>query len=386
MNNEVNRALVAKKRNLIFTLTAVLAITFASCNKSTDSINQEARWFVSARGDYACDLLSDSVDVFQLFPENYLDTDPDDYLEPLCSHSTEQCVVYSGINPIARDLADYYNALIMFSNCISDSETAERFGEDDPSVYSTIADHIALLDVTIIKNDTLRQLMKQIRTSIASYVRHMPKNNYDRVEQATENLISYLYDLGSPITENSRDAYMTYYERQQTFTNFDSIVALRGKSNKTYQQELLTKIHLARTPEERHIYAIEFAHSDSANAHFLIGAAVLNREFVDTRQYSPYLSEMWRTWRASVSTLMGASSWSYIPNLHYNIKRRQIAEIIINQIEEHPDDILAQGVLIDLAGMDNISRYGSLFGNAAILEQMAMFPEWKWRKKVVNNQ
>ena len=148
----------------------------------------------------------------------------------------------------------------------------------------------------------------------------------------------------------------------------------------------MTKIHLARTPEERHIYAIEFAHSDSANARFLIGAAVLDREFVDTRQYSPYLSEMWRTWRASVSTLMGASSWSYIPNLHYNIKRRQIAEIIIKHIEENPDDVLAQGVLIDLTGMDNISRHGSLFGNAALLEQMAMFPEWKWRKKVVNNQ
>ena len=374
------------KRNLIFALAAVLTIMLASCNKSTESINKDARWFVSARGDYTCNLLSDSVDVFQLFPEKYFDTDPDDYLEPLCSHSEEQCIIYNGTNPSIQDLADYYNALILYSNGISDSETAERFGEDDPSVYSTMADSIALLDVTIIKNDTLRQLMKQARTSIESYVRHMPKNNYDRVEQATENLISYLYDLGSPITENSRDAYMTYYERQQAFTNFDSIVALRGKSNKTYQQELLTKIHLARTPEERHIYAIEFAHSDSANAHFLIGAAVLDREFVDTRQYSPYLSEMWRTWRASVSTLMGASSWSYIPNLHYNIKRRQIAEIIIKHIEENPDDVLAQGVLIDLAGMDNISRHGSLFGNAALLEQMAMFPEWKWRKKVVNNQ
>lgn len=367
---------------ITFALTAVLAITFASCNKSTDSTNQEARWFVSARGDYACDLLSDSVDVFQLFPEKYFDTDPDDYLEPLCCHSEEQCIIYNGTNPSIQDIADYYNALILFSNGISDSETAERFGENDPSVYSTMADSIALLDVTIIKNDTLRQLMKQARTSIESYVRHMPKNNYDRVEQATENLISYLYDLGSPITENSRDAYMTYYERQQAFTNFDSIVALRGKSNKTYQQELLTKLYLSQNPAERHMYAIEFAHSDSTNAHFLIGAAVLDREFVDTRQYSPYLSEMWRTWRASVSTLMGASSWSYIPNLHYNIKRRQIAEIIIKHIEENPDDVLAQGVLIDLAGIDNISRHGSYFGNASIVEQMTIFPEWDKSKRI----
>ena len=139
----------------------------------------------------------------------------------------------------------------------------------------------------------------------------------------------------------------------------------------------------AETPAERHIYAIEFAHSDSTNAHFLIGAAVLNREFVEIRQYSPYLSEMWRTWRASLSTLIGASSWSYIPNSLYNTKRRQIAEIIIKQIEEHPEDILAQGVLIDLAGIENISRHGSYFGNASILEQMTMFPEWDKSKRIV---
>ena len=376
------------KRNLIFALAAVLAFTFASCSKSTstESIDQEARWFVSARGDYACDLLSDSVDVFQLFPEKYLDPDPDDYLEPLCSRTAEQCVVYSGVNPIVRDLADYYNALIMFSNCISDSETAERFGEDDPNVYSTMADSIALLDVTVIRNDTLRQLMKQVRSSMESYVRHMPKSKSDKVEQSSDKLFEYLNTKVNPIIESTRDAYWAYDARKPFYDNFDSILVLRGKSNKAYQQELLTQIHLAKTPAERHIYAIEFAHSDSANAHFLPGAAVLNREFVEIGLYSPYLSEMWRTWRASVSTLMGASSWSYIPNLHYNIKRRQIAEIIIKQIEEHPDDILAQGVLIDLAGMDNISRYGSLFGNAAMLEQMTMFPEWKLRRKGANNQ
>ena len=61
---------------------------------------------------------------------------------------------------------------------------------------------------------------------------------------------------------------------------------------------------------------------------------------------------MWRTWRASLSTLIGASSWSYIPNSLYNSIRQQVAQIIIKQIEEHPDDILAQGVLIDLAGID----------------------------------
>jgi len=365
------------KRNFLYALTAVLTFTFASCYKSTESINKDARWFVSARGDYACDLLSDSVDVFQLFPEKYFDTDPDDYLEPLSDRNDEQYIKYFGDNSTARDFADYYNALIMFSNCISDSETAERFGEDDPSIYSTIADHIALLDYAIIKDDTLCLMVKQVRDNIASYVRHMPKSKFDKAEKASDKLFEYLNAELNPVIENTRDAYLYYDARKQFYDNFDSIVALRGKSDKAYQQELLTNIYLAKSPIDRHVYAIEFAHSDSTNAYFLMGAAVLNREFVDTHQYSPYLSEMWRTWRASVSTLIGASSWSYIPNSLYNAKRRQIAEIIINHIEGNPDDSLAQGVLIDLAGMDNISRHGSMFGNAAMLEQMAMFPEWR---------
>ena len=367
-----------------FALSAVLAITFASCNTSTESINQKARWFVSARGDYACDLLSDSVDVLQLFPEKYF-VDPEGNLMDLCSPSTiaKQCIRYTGYSQRVSELADYYNTLIISNNLCSDRETAYRFGEDDKNVYAAVADSIALLGCGIIRDRQLRHIVERLCQSTEYFVRSKLKWQYDKVDKATQDLFTLLRYETDSIIENSREAYLSYEERKTFFNNFDSIVALRGTSNKAYQQEILTKLYLAETPAERHMYALEFAHSDSTNAHFLVGAAVLNREFVDTRQYSPYLSEMWRTWRASVSTLIGASSWSYIPNSLYNAKRRQIADIIIKQIEEHPDDTLAQGVLIDLAGIDNISRHGSYFGNASIVEQMMMFPEWDKKKRIV---
>lgn len=369
---------------ITFALTAVLTITFASCNKQQELINQEARWFTSSTGDYACDILSDSVDIGRLFPQEYL-VDLEGDLMDLCSPSTstKQCVLYKGDNSEAIKIADYYNALIIFTNLYSDNETAGRFGEDDEKVYAAVADSIAALDCSIIRNTELRQIVRRIQNAIKSYVLHMPKNSYDNVDQATQALFTFLRHETNSIIENTRDEYISYNERIPFTNNFDSIVALRGTSDKAYQQELLTKMYLVETPAERHMYAIEFAHSDSTNAHFLIGAAVLNREFVETRQYSPYLSEMWRTWRASMSTLIGASSWSYIPNSLYNAKRRQVAEIIIKHIEAYPNDILAQGVLIDLAGIDNISRHGSYFGNASILEQMTMFPEWDKSKRIV---
>ncbi len=369
---------------ITFALTAVLTITFASCNKQQELINQEARWFTSSTGDYACDILSDSVDIARLFPQEYL-VDPEGNLMDLCSPSTssKQVAIYKGDCSEAIKLADCYNALIIFTNLYSDNETAGRFGEDDEKVYAAVADSIAALDCSIIRNTELRQIVRRIQNAIKSYVLYMPKKSYDNVDQATQALFTFLRRETDSIMENTRDEYISYNERMPYTNNFDSIVALRGKSDKAYQQELLTKLFLSQNPAERHMYAIEFAHSDSTNAHFLIGAAVLNREFVETRQYSPYLSEMWRTWRASMSTLIGASSWSYIPNSLYNAKRRQVAEIIIKHIEAYPNDILAQGVLIDLAGIDNISRHGSYFGNASILEQMTMFPEWDKSKRIV---
>lgn len=369
---------------ITFALTAVLEITFASCNKRQELINQEARWFTSSTGDYACDILSDSVDIGRLFPKEYL-VDPEGDLMDLCSPSTvtKQCISYVGYSQTASDFADYYNALVISYNLSSDRETASRFGEEDKNVCAAVADSIALLNYSVIRDSELRSIVKLQCKATEDYVRDMPNGNYDNVDKATQALFAFLRQKTDSILDNSRDEYISYNERMPYTNNFDSIVALRGKSDKAYQQELLTKLFLSQNPAERHMYAIEFAHSDSTNAHFLIGAAVLNREFVETRQYSPYLSEMWRTWRASMSTLIGASSWSYIPNSLYNAKRRQVAEIIIKHIEAYPNDILAQGVLIDLAGIDNISRHGSYFGNASILEQMTMFPEWDKSKRIV---
>ena len=364
------------KQFIPFALTVVLAITFASCNNKQELINQEARWFTSSNGDYACDILSDTADIGRLLPSEYFDTDPD-YLNIECIRcTTEHCLWYYKDNQTVSSFADYYNALIMFHALCSDRETAQRFGEDDKSIYATVADNMLLISHEHIKNDTLSRLIKQLRDNMESYVRYMPKKSYDKVGQTSDKLFAFLTEKVNPILENSREAYLSYESRKPFFNNFDSIVALRGTSDKAYQQELLTKLYLAKTPAERHMYAIEFAHSDSAHAYFLLGAYVLSREFRKD-EYSPYLSEMWRTWRASVSTLIGASSYSFIPNSLYNEIRLQVAQIIIKHIEEHPDDIMAQGVLIDLAGIDNISRYGSYFGNASILEQITMFPEWE---------
>ena len=77
---------------ITFALTAVLTITFASCNKQQELINQEARWFTSSTGDYACDILSDSVDIDRLLPSGYFDADSGELNIECIMCTTEHCL------------------------------------------------------------------------------------------------------------------------------------------------------------------------------------------------------------------------------------------------------------------------------------------------------
>ncbi|MCQ2340338.1 MAG: hypothetical protein MJZ79_06145 [Paludibacteraceae bacterium] len=120
---------------------------------------------------------------------------------------------------------------------------------------------------------------------------------------------------------------------------------------------------------------MEFAHSSDENAYFLPGAALLE-EVMLSGQYSPYLDEVWATWRAIMSTLFPMSNFGYIPNIFYNKMRLVCANTILKHIQANPNDIQAQAIFINLVNRDNIVRHG-LIGNSGVVEQMTMFPEWQ---------
>ena len=360
------------KKSLFFALAAVLAIPFVSCSKKASE--EPARHFVSADGMLDFDLLDDSIDVFNLFPVAFFSEDGDD-LAPICIHNEDILLKYSGSNPQVQQITDFYNIIAMYHNMNSDLETAERFGEDDPEVYKQMAVSIALTDVSYVRDPELQAAIRQLRDTMESCCRHLPEDHSEMLGEMAETLFGRITPAAAAIMDGVTERYLEIMDRKDFYTDFDSVIYLRGRSDKDYQLQLLTAMDNAASPMERHMYAIEYAHSDSFHASFILGAAVLNREF-ERGEYSPYLSEMWRTWRASMASMIGHSSWSYIPNHLYNAKRRQVAEIILNQIESHPTDSMAQGLLIDLIGCGNILRHGYLFGNGAMTEQMNMYPEW----------
>lgn len=160
------------------------------------------------------------------------------------------------------------------------------------------------------------------------------------------------------------DAILIKAKQQESNYVFDS--------SNMYPKRAMTKKELANMLG---ISSRNFAYQIKELRPQLREMGVLDREF-ERGEYSPFLSEMWRTWRASMTSMIGHSTWSYIPNHLYNAKRKQVAEIILHQIETHPTDSLAQGLLIDLIGSGNILRRGAIFGNSSILEQKQMYPEW----------
>ena len=350
------------KKIFSFALLAVLMIAFASCGKQKNN-------------DYSCDLLNDTIDVFALSPAELLQDG--DETSSLIANPDGQYICLKTKNSTALLFADVYNSLIISHNIHSDWQTAERFSEEGTDdIFAEMTESIRLLDCSIIRNDTIRECVQQMKEGAVLFFSDQSEDNYHLFKEGMDNLYAYMHMHFDPILEQSNAHYDDVMLRKAWFAEFDSVLAKRGQSDSVYQQELLNRIYRTKKAEERHVYVIEFAHSSAEHAHFYAGAALVEREF-ERGEYSPYLMEMWQTWRATLSTYYGMSSWSYIPNEIYNQERAKAAKIIVEHIAAHPEDTFAQALLISLGGLDNVSRFGGMFGNSGTIEQMTMFPEWE---------
>ena len=367
------------KKNFLLALMAVpvmCLVSFVSCGKkgqtSTEGIAYE---YKSLYHDYTCDLLSDSIFNPMLFSEETL-SDGDE-VASLCADMDGQYAGIGSSDEPVQYLTDVYNAFIMLHNLESDYETAERFDEDTEkgSVFAEMAQEMEQLDLSILQDDTIRGLMEAAKTRIITFMKDQSDENQEASTEAFTAFYEYIHTHFDALMKECEDDYVNYVDRVAWFDIYEA-TEKRGQSDTLYQRELLHMIDNAESAEERHVYVLEFAHSSNDHAYFYPGAAVEDREIAYFGEYSPYLLEIWQTWRATISTYYGHSSWSYIPNQMYNRQRAKTANIILRHIEENKDDRYAQALLVTLGGCENISRFGSIFGNASIIEQMNLFPEW----------
>lgn len=93
---------------------------------------------------------------------------------------------------------------------------------------------------------------------------------------------------------------------------------------------------------------------------------------LDDGRFSPQLFFLWRIWRCGVqlgNSCYGPSTWSVIPNIIYNEKRRKIAESTLRYLVDHRDDAVAINQFLMTASLPNNLRKGEYpLGNESFTE------------------
>lgn len=368
-----------------FFLTCLLlhfavVIAFSSCD-SSEKQSLRSRQYSSPDRTYTCDILCDSIDVLRLFPQQYFAFIDDSLVktEPIIAEMHDCLIQPQLYDKHLVELIDYCNTLSIIYSLVSDYETIDRFdddmGDEDRTHYAEKM--LSVLSQTqIISSDTLREQLNVAYKLIVKAVKSGDMADKATAFDSLGEVFSVVSSSTSYLFSETESLYHTIIFRTDYFSEWDSVLNCRGKSDTIYQQQLLLDMYKAKDDIARSVYALEFAHSDSTCFSFLQGAAILDRE-MRSGYYSPYLGEMWLTWRASLSTMFGMSSFSYIPNTLYNEMRVLCLTSILQYISDNPDDTFAKANLVMLAAEENISRFGSPVGNSSMIEQMKMFPEWR---------
>lgn len=312
--------------------------------------------------------LLDSLTPDDIIPADVYDYDEDDS-EILSNIDQYMHLDTDGTDSLAIQYADIYNALTMMHSLINDMEVTERY--ETPTARA-----ISQMDCSVLHNASWRTLAEQARDAHAVANTNPSETSMEEADDKMREMYKALNVIAAPLMGKTEGNYRVLCMRSTYFTNFAELDYLRGASNKEYQKQLLATYQNAPNFDLKCIWALEFAHSSDENAHFLPGAALLE-EVVLNGQYSPYLDEVWATWRVIVSTQFPMSNFGYIPNIFYNKMRLMCANTILNHIQANPKDIQAQAIFINLANRDNIVRHGFIAGNSGAVEQMNIFPEWE---------
>lgn len=280
---------------------------------------------------------------------------------------------------LLRDLVDMCNAATAIRSIFTDFDLYMRL-ED---FKSETRDAIQAFDLSVIKNNETRTHLEEYRQKMIGLYDVRAQD----VDQEVVNPYLYRYEADEYIAD--RYSLTHYYnidvdelaERLQTeywtcaaIPDWDTLQAKRG--DLSIEQELLTRYLNSKSFDERCIYAIELAYANEARHDVDDPYLKYMYEFLTAGQYSKYLHSLWCHWRCIFQYNNGSSKDSYIPNWIYNQVRNQCMHTILKQIAQHPDDLMAVNLLMQLAFEKNIYRLGTFeYGNQNAVDYYELFLE-----------
>ena len=105
------------------------------------------------------------------------------------------------------------------------------------------------------------------------------------------------------------------------------------------------------------------------------------RILIDKNTYFPEIYQTYQMWRCLVQiNCFAPSRWSEIPQAEYNAMRMKMANIVLKELSQNPNDPFVRDAFMCLATSKNFTRFGS-FGNQAFDDIHDLFsPDFSFLK------
>lgn len=277
-------------------------------------------------------------------------------------------------------LADAYNYAVVMNSIMTDFDLQMRLVFE----YDNAVAAIKGMNLTVVKDkETLSRLKAYKREML-----YLLSVNPDSVDQnvhnpwkAKDDLDIYLSKKYNIKTFGKFDEKKAVYEYQHCTSVPEWEKLINQRSKKGMAKSLISKYKKAKDFNAQCIYATELAHAYETETELwsdsgINPATTIMQSLMKRHEYSPYLYELWQTWRVLYQNSKGFSKDSEIRNDIYNDYRNMCACTIISYIESHPKDLMAINEFLLIAYEKNVLREGDFsYGNQNAVDEYYLFPE-----------
>lgn len=299
-----------------------------------------------------------------------------DYTSGLVNKKYLKGCYYTGetSTPFLASFAERWNRATFFRRFVNAEEIFERENANvgDSLLTETIHVMISLLHneyQLAFSSSECRALARKL-VQMLNTIDYAPEQT-DQMAEAFRALVNMPYDtpelLSDEENEETEAAFWQLYDKSKYVADYERIREKRLPEDVDYDELQRLSRHLQERyiAEEnfdaRCIYALEMGCYDFPDAIDYLG------ELIEDGQYSPYLFEVWYSWRLRVqSRIFGISTFSVIPDNLYDNARLFVAKAYLRHIAENPSDNLAKFLLINLMYTENLHRAGGYYGNEAL--------------------
>lgn len=276
--------------------------------------------------------------------------------------------------PFLASFAERWNRTTFLRHFVNAEELFERENSNvgDSLTSETVRGKMPMLPneyQLAFKNSQCQILAKRLVRMLSS-IDYVPEQT-GQMAKSFRELVNMPYDtpelLSDVENEETEAEFWQLYDKSKYVADYEKIREKRLPEDVDYDelQRLSLPLQERYIAEEsfdaKCIYALEMGCYGFPKAIDYLG------ELIEDGRYSPYLFEVWYSWRLRAqSHVYGISTFSEIPDNLYDNARLLIAKAYLKHIEENPTDNLAKVLLVNLMYTENLHRVGGYYGNEAL--------------------